>query len=268
VRGLLKLGGILLLATVAGCGFLKSLWGPERSENALRVGSTGDYPPFTFARRGTLEGIEIDFAHALAQELGRSVEIFRIPLPDLIGALNAGRIDVIMTGMSITSSRSQLVDFADPYLEAGQMALVRRADEEKFLGRDWTSIDGLRVGFERTTTGAKFVRSKLKNMKPVEFASKEDGLAALKDGKIDVFVHDAPFVWMMSGSPHDPNEELLGRYTLLTDEKLAWAVRKDDDDLEARLNGIVSRWKESGRIDEILDRWIKVRKVSLPIPPG
>ncbi len=263
MRGCWKTLCLGLILTLGGCGAM-SMGG--NGSKALRVGSSGTYPPFTFAEAGILKGIEIDFARALANEIGRPVEIVQVPFPDLIGELNAGRIDVAMSGMSITPRREGLVSFTLPYLEVGQMALVRKEDDARFAGKDWTKMEGLTVGFERATTGAKFVHDNLQKMKPVEFANKEDGLRALQQDKIDVFVHDAPFVWMVSGSPHAPNEEVTGRFTLLTDEKLAWAVRKNDDDLLDELNAVVKRWRDSGEIDSVLDRWIKSRKVTRPVP--
>jgi ABC-type amino acid transport substrate-binding protein len=265
-RKSLSIGSSLLLCLslfLAACGAL-SLGGGDPA--TLRVGSSGTYPPFTFADAGILKGVEIDFARSLANEIGRPVEIVQVPFPDLIGELNAGRIDVVMSGMSMTPRRQELVSFTNHYLAVGQMALVRKEDDARFAGKDWTRIEGLSVGFERATTGAKYVLGTLKNIKPVEFASKEDGLRALKEDKIDVFVHDAPFVWLVAGSPHAPNEEVVGRFTPLTDEKLAWAVRKGDDDLLEDLNAVVARWHDSGEIDAVLDRWIKVRKVTRPVP--
>lgn len=255
---------LMLSLVLAACGAMSMGGG---TPTPLRVGSSGTYPPFTFAESGVLQGIEIDFARALANEIGRPVEIVQVPFPDLIGELNAGRIDVVMSGMSMTPRRVELVDFTAPYLEVGQMALVRKEDDARFAGKDWTRIDGLSVGFERATTGAKYVLQNLQNAKPVEFASKEDGLRALKQDKIDVFVHDAPFVWLVAGSPvAAPNEEVVGRFTPLTDEKLAWAVRKNDDELLGQLNEVVTRWRGSGEIDAVLDRWIKSRKVTRPVP--
>lgn len=255
---------VALLATVSACATLKSWTGGDQEK--LRVGTSGSYPPFTFSEGRRLKGIEVDFAKALTNEIGRPVEVFEVPFPNLIGELNAGRIDVIMTGMSVTPRRRELVRFVEPYLEVGQMALIRKSDENNFAGEDWTRMRGLRVGFERGTTGSKYVLGKLKQMEPVEFARKEDGIAALKQGKIDLFVHDAPFVWQVVGSPQNPNEELAGRFQLLTDEKLAWAVRKDDSELLAQLNAVVERWKNSGALDSVLDKWIRVRKVSRPVP--
>ncbi len=255
---------VALASAISACATLQGLNGAKK--NALRVGTSGTYPPFTFTEGRRLQGVEVDFAKALANEIGRPVELFQVPFPDLIGELNAGRVDIIMSGMSITPRREGLVRFIEPYLEVGQMALVRKSDENHFSGEDWTRMRGLRVGFERGTTGSKYVLGKLKQMEPVEFARKEDGLQALKDGKIDVFVHDAPYVWQVVGSPQSPNQEVVGRFTLLTDEKLAWAVRKDDIDLTAELNGVVGRWRNSGAIEAVLDNWIKVRRISRPIP--
>lgn len=256
--------GVSLCAVLAGCGTLRSIG--AGSTNTIRVGTSGTYPPFSTADNGRLEGIEVDFARALANEIGSAVEVVQVPFPDLVGELNAGRIDIIMAGMSVTPRRAALVNFTAPYLQVGQMALVRKEDDLRLAGEDWTRIEGLRVGFERATTGAKYVQAELHRAVPVEFADKEDGLAALKQRKIDVFVHDAPFVWLVVGSPHNPNAELAGRFTPLTDEKLAWAVRKEDSELLEQLNAVVARWRENGAIDSVLDKWIRVRKVTLPIP--
>lgn len=255
---------VLLAGVLAACGAMQGLRGGN--SNVVRVGSSGSYPPFTFTNEGKLEGIEVDFARALANELGRSVEVVQVPFPDLIGELNAGRIDIIMSGMSITTRRSALVAFTAPYLEVGQMALIRASESYRYAGQDWTTMPGLRVGFERATTGSKFVQTNLPDVTPVEFANKEDGLQALKNKTIDVFVHDAPFVWGVVGSPQDPNAEIAGRFTPLTDEKLAWAVRSDDVELLAQLNAVVASWRDNGSIDMVLDKWIRVRRVTLPVP--
>lgn len=265
-RVVVRLAVVLVLSSVlAACAAWQSVSGGNNNK-VVRVGSSGTYPPFTFTTDGRLDGIEVDFARALANEIGRSVEVVQVAFPDLIGELNAGRIDIIMSGMSVTPRRSGLVSFTEPYIEVGQMALVRAADLYRFAGQDWTEMPGLRVGFERATTGSKFVQNELKDKVPVEFANKEDGLDALKDNLIDVFVHDAPFVWLVVGSPQHPNKEIAGRFTPLTDEKVAWAVRKGDDELLAQLNSVLDRWRDNGTVDSVLDKWIRVRRVTLPVP--
>ncbi len=248
-----------LSLVVAGCSALQSRMA---GSNALRVGTSGSYPPFSVKQGGSLQGIEIDYAQALGQELGRPARIVQVPFPDLIGELNAGRIDIIMAGMSRTSERAALVSFAEPYLRVGQMLLLRKDDDAKLAGIGWLHDAGVRIGFERATTGADFVKQRLTRCKPVEYANKEDALAALRANKIDALIHDAPFIWNVTGSPQQPNQELVGRFVPLTKESLAWAVRKDDYDLLAKVNGVIARWKDSGKLAEVLDHWIKVRKVT------
>jgi len=262
-RGVLSVLGTTLVLLGAVPGFSVPV---ILADDTLRVGTTGTYPPFTFKKDGELQGIEIDFARALAKELGRKLELVEVPLPDLIGEANAGRIDVIMSGFSVTKERSERIAFTKPYLQVGQMALVRDKDALRFRDRASIDADEVRVGVERETTGSKFAREQLRKAETVEFASKEDAIAALRAGDVDVFIHDAPFVWRITGSPQNPDEQLTGVYTPLTDEHLAWAVRKGDPQLLARLDDILVAWKNDGKIDTALDAWIKVRKISLPVP--
>jgi polar amino acid transport system substrate-binding protein len=263
IRGVLFVLGTMLV--LFGAGPVSSVQASP-AEEVLRVGTTGTYPPFTFKKDGELQGIEIDFARALATELGRKLELVEVALPDLIGGANAGRIDVIMSGVSITKERAERIAFTKPYLQVGQMMLVRDKDVLRFRDRESIDADGVRIGVERATTGSKFAHRELRKAEILEFANKDDGLSALRAGNVDVFLHDAPFVWLVTGSPQNPNEQLSGVYTPLTDEHLAWAVRKGDTQLLARLDEIVAEWKQNGKIERILDTWIKVRKISIPLP--
>jgi len=253
------------LASLAGCSQM-SKGSPAPVAPVLRVGTSASYPPFTFLEKGQPVGVEVDLAQALGEALGRRVEISVIPFPDLIGALNADRIDIVMAGMSRTPSREALVTFTEPYLQVGQMALVRAGDERRFPNPASYDVEGVRLGFERGTTGAAYVRSHCQKAQPVEFADKAEALRALRAGEIDLFIHDAPFVWITTGSPLGPETAFGGRYTPLTDEHLAWALRKGDYALAQRINATVQRWRASGQLDAVLDRWIKVRKITLPLP--
>jgi ABC-type amino acid transport substrate-binding protein len=256
----LALAGVVFASAGSTLGL-----GESSTRSVLRVGTSGTYPPFTFIDEGKPSGAEVDFAEALAAALGLELKISVIPFPDLIGEISAGRIDIIMAGMSVTPRRSELVSFATPYLQVGQMAVVRSADVLRFLSTDAYDQDGVRIGFERATTGAKYVLGTMQKARPVEFASKEDALEGLRTSKVDVVVHDAPFVWLTTGSPLEPNPDFSGRYTPLTDEYLAWAVRKGDTELLEQVNDIVQRWQDEGGIEAVLDLWIKTRKITRPV---
>ena len=90
-----------------------------------------------------------------------------------------------------------------------------------------------------------------------EVVAVEDGVAALRQGIIDIFIHDAPTVWRIGGNPGE--RELIGLYWPLTVEPLAWAVRKSDVPLQFALSQRVNEWKVSGQLQQIMSHWIVMR---------
>jgi len=87
-----------------------------------------DYAPVAFVENGEFKGVEADLARQLTADYGVQIEFVESRVDELIPALQAGQIDVIMSGMSETFDRKAQVDFCDSYKEVGQMALVRKVD--------------------------------------------------------------------------------------------------------------------------------------------
>jgi len=210
-----------------------------------------------FTHDDTLMGVEVDLARELGRDLDRPVLFAPLPWEQLIPALTQGRIDVIMSGMSITTYRKQHISFTDPYMQIGQMAIIRVEDVGR-LGRPEAlyATTGA-VGFKKRTTGELFVRASLKGATPRSFPEVDDGLRALRAGEIDFFVHDAPTVWRVTADPSE--QELIGLHWPLTQEYLAWGTRKSDAAFRQRLNATIAEWQQSGRLQSILNRWITLR---------
>jgi ABC-type amino acid transport substrate-binding protein len=114
-----------------------------------------------------------------------------------------------------------------------------------------------RVGFVGGTTGEQYVREALTASLPFSFGSVGEGKQAVRDGLIDYFIHDAPTAWRLSMDSYQT--DLLGLYKPLTQEYLAWAVRKNDTELKNRLDALVRRWKTEGVIHPIVSKWVPVR---------
>lgn len=250
---------LLALVALAGCTGMSS----KKSIPAeLRIGINTGYPPLGFEQDGEVQGIEADFAHMLSTELGKKVILMPLPLKDLIPALEQDRIDIIMAGMSVTETRARRVAFAEPYARVGQMALIRKEDYLKLGGDNAMNWPTSRIGVKAQTTGAKFARTVLKQTVITDYDDVEEGIAALRAGKIDFFIHDAPTVWRVAGTPLNPDPQLVGLYTPLTEEYLAWAVRPGDTELHQRLSDIVVQWKTNGQIKTVLDRWVPIRRIA------
>src|SRR5580765_8042281 len=107
----------LLLAGLAGRGLDSGLAAEtEAAAGPLRVGITPEYPPLVFRLPDGTNGLEIDFAKALGHELGRPVEFVVLRWDQLPDALTDGKIDIIMSGMSVTKARQIRIRFSEPYL--------------------------------------------------------------------------------------------------------------------------------------------------------
>ena len=231
----------------------------------LRVGMAPNYPPLAFKKNGKLKGIEVDFAKRLGPALNRKVEIIETEWEELGPALEAKKIDLVMSGTSITEERKKNVDFTEPYLTVGQMVIIRKADYAALSDPAAMDRTKSRVGYVSRTTGEQWARENLKKAKLHGYTDTKEGVAALEQDQIDFFIQDAPAVWRVTGGLMNENPTLAGLYRPLTQEYLAWAVPKDDPELLAQLNKVLERWKKDGTLEDILDDWITVRKTTLEV---
>ena len=227
------------------------------SADAIRVGLSADYPPVHYRHEDRLVGIEPDNAVAVGKILGREIELVVLDFEALIPALTSGKIDVIMSGLSVTAKRSEQVMFADPYLRVGQMAIMHQDKIARFA-QPWAIYnEGIRIGVEPGTTGEAYVLRDLKDAEISHFANPEAAFEALRADKIDLYVHDAPTSWQLANSGE--NDDLISLYRPLTEEQLAWAVRLGRHELLQELNKSLRIMRSSGTLSYILNRWIPVQ---------
>jgi polar amino acid transport system substrate-binding protein len=222
----------------------------------LRVGLSPDYPPLIFKQDGRIVGIEADNITAVSKIIGQKMTVVEMPAVKLLPALQAGEIDVVMSGMSVTAERSELVTFTDAYMQMGQMAIMHK-DKVAQFAQPWSVYrEGVRIGVEPGTTGAYFAEQELKDAQVKYVADAAAAFASLRNDEIDLYIHDAPTSWRLATTTE--NGDLISLYSPLTDEMLAWAVRKDDDALAGELNRALAKMKASGTLRYILNRWIPV----------
>ena len=96
----------------------------------IRVGMSGGYFPFTFVRQDELQGFEVDFMNAIADETGDEVAFVTMSFSGLVGALEAGRIDTIANQITITPEREAKFVFSQPYVYDGAQVVVREGNDD------------------------------------------------------------------------------------------------------------------------------------------
>jgi len=252
MRGLTS---ILLLGL--SLAFAEGGSGPATESAPLRVGVTASFPPMIYKEGGQLVGVEADLAKALGEELGRPVKLVEVNWEDQFTALTEGRTDIIMSGVSITRARQLRVAFAKPYLAAGQTVLVRREDANQYL-LGFPSLPKGTIGVLKATTGDFLVQQDFARSKRKEFKSPEEAAKALAKKKIDLFICDVPIIWWLAGM--NEAEGLVALKILLSEEQLAWAVRKSDPELLESVNRALEKLQKEGRTAAIVRRWIPLYK--------
>jgi polar amino acid transport system substrate-binding protein len=250
---------LIILALVSGCatGTQTAITPPDpdiAAEKILRVGVQANSPPMIFKQGGRMDGLEAELARGLASQMGKTVRFVELQWEELIPALLDKRIDIIMSGMSITQARKVRITFTEPYLRAGQIALVPGEDKSKYVNAYAIKLSNIRVGVEKGTTGDFLVQQEFKNAQIAPFDSPEGAAKALADGRINMFIHDAPVIWWLA-SVYE-SKGLTPAPAFLSREELAWGVRYDDAEMLKAANSFLSKWKNEGRLQSCIKRWI------------
>jgi len=258
VRYILCLLFLLIFPGLTGClqsGDLASSPADPPSPAQLRVGISPTGPPMIFRENGRISGLEADFARGLARRLGRTARFVELDFERQIPALLSGKIDIIMSGMTITQARSYRIAFAKPYMTTGQVSLVRLKDYNRFNdGFPPLMNPAVRVGTIRGTTGDMLVVQNKAKGEIRKFDTPDQAVRALLDNTIDAFVYDLPMNFYLGAKYAD--QGLKPVVIPMSREYLAWGVRKGDRQLLEQANAYLDDLKEQGRLQEMIVHWI------------
>ena len=224
-------------------------------KNTLRVGVTANSPPLIFRQNNNIVGLEADFARELAKYLGKSLRFVELKWEDQIQALLDNRIDIIMSGMSVTPLRKMRLSFTIPYFKSTQMPLIRRKDATRF-STGLFSVEN--IGVIKGTTGEEFVETEFSSVQIKKYSDPRAAAKALIKKEIDMFIYDAPMVLYLASENESKGLTVL--YTFLKEEDLAWGVRKGNDELLESANSFLRKFNEEGNLNKIIKYWIPLAK--------
>ena len=227
-------------------------------KNILRVGVTANSPPLVFKQNNKIVGLEADFARDLAEYLGKSLRFIELEWEDQISALLENRIDIIMSGMSVTALREVRIAFTISYFESGQMALIRRKDAARFSTGLFSFATSSAIGVIKDTTGEYFVETQFSSVKRKTYTSPREAVKDLIDNDIDMFIYDAPMVLYLASENEIKGLTVL--FALLTKEPLAWGIRKDNVELLESANKFLRTINEEGKLNKMIKYWIPFAK--------
>jgi len=132
-----------------------------RASGMLRIGTTGDYEPFSLAQDGRLRGADIELALALAGQLQVEPVFVHTSWPTLLRDLAADRYDVAMSGITVTDERRRQGEFSVPYQAGGKTIVARCAEREQFDTLEEVDRRTVRVVVNPGGTNEQYVREHL-----------------------------------------------------------------------------------------------------------
>ncbi|HPI97116.1 MAG TPA: transporter substrate-binding domain-containing protein [Synergistales bacterium] len=159
----------------------------------LKVGTTGDYKPFTYLNKdtGEFEGIDIDMARSLAAALGIRLEFVQTSWKNIVSDLVEGKYDVAMGGISKRLSRQTDVFFTIPYLETGKAPITLKENFDRFQTLEQIDQEGVRVIVNPGGTNEQFARANLKKATIVVHDDNVTIFDQIVQGKADLMMTDA-----------------------------------------------------------------------------
>ena len=159
----------------------------------LRVGTSGDYKPFTSRDgiTGEMQGLDIDMARSLGAALGVKVEFVQTSWPTLMADFAADKFDIGMGGISVSLERQKKAFFSMPYLHEGKTPIARCEHKGRFQTLSDIDKAGVKVITPPGGTNEKFDRANLKNAEIVAFADNTKIFDEVIAGRADVMITDA-----------------------------------------------------------------------------
>lgn len=245
---------LLMLAALASSAFAATV-AQVKQKGVLVLGTDPQFAPFEFKNdKGEVQGFDIDIARAIAKDLGVTLRVQSVGFDALMpSAVTSGRVDLAMSGITITPERGQVVTFSEPYFKSAQVFITRAGNPKKFA---WPagSLKGKTVGVQANTTGQYAANDTLKPL-GVTLRVYQDfsaGLADVRAGRIDALVGDAPTVDYLKRALPGQFQQ-AGATLVAEDYGIAFAKNSD---LAAAANKTLARLRASGEYQALLNKWI------------
>jgi polar amino acid transport system substrate-binding protein len=248
------LAAAFVLSVLVGCSTSKETANLKPAPpDPLRVGVAADYPPLIFKIDNKIAGVEADLARLLAEKLGKPLQFVQMDWKELLPGLMAGKMDIIMSGMTITLARKMQVDFTEPYYQTRIVTAMRSEDVKTYDTLEKIKNTQANVGVIWGTAADATVQRDFPYARRMAIAKVDHAALELKNRRIDLFVADDPaVVWLVSRNEAD----LAGFWKPLATQELGWAVRRGNRELLETANRMLNGWKSDGTLRQVLIHWL------------
>jgi len=220
----------------------------------LVLGTAAGMPPLNMTTKaGEIIGFEVDVARYMAEEMGVKLKVEAIPFAELLAALESGKVDIVMSGMTITGQRNRKVAFVGPYFATSKAFLTKVATIANAKHpSDINSPDTMLVAL-KDSTSQEFVEAAIPKAKLVLTANYDEAVAMVLQDKVHALVADYPICFVSVA--RNPDKGLLSIFTELTYEPIGAAVPAGDPLLVNWLENFFHTLEKTGKLEALRIAW-------------
>lgn len=220
----------------------------------LRVGMSGGQPPLNVRnKQGQIIGLEADLAEILANAIGVKAKLVAKPFSQLLPALEAGEVDLVMSGLTITPERNLRFAFVGPYFVSGKAILtsskaLAKADEASDIDDPDIKLAAL-----EGSTSQDFVQAFVPKAELVTTKDYDEAVDLVIQGKVDALVADYP-ICVLSVFRH-PGKGLATLVSPLTVEPIGVALPPDDPLFVNLIQNTFNLLEGTGTLEGLKEKW-------------
>ncbi|MDO4581384.1 MAG: transporter substrate-binding domain-containing protein [Bacillota bacterium] len=228
----------------------------DPADNVLVMATNAAFSPYEYYEGGEIVGIDAEIAGLIAEKLGMELEIMDIEFNSIIGAVQTGKADMAMAGMTVTEERLQSVNFSTSYATGVQVVIVKEGGRVASVD-DMFELGDVIIGAQEATTGDLYCTWDIEDegLGTVQrFNKGADAVQALLTDKVDcVVIDNEPAKSFVAANPDGGLSILDTEYAL---EEYAIAIAKENIELLAQVNIALEELIADGSVQAILDKYI------------
>ena len=222
----------------------------------LVVGMSGDQPPFNMTTRdGKIIGLEVDIATLIAKAMNVQLRIEDMKFAQLLPALEAGKVDMVISGVTIIPERNLKVAFVGPYFISGKSFLTKLNTLASVKEPSQINNSHTKLAVLEGSTSQMFVETFIPDATIVKTQDYDEAKNLVFDDKVDALIADYPFC--LTTVFQYPDQELVSLIKPITYEPLGIAIPGNDPLLTNWLENYLSFIEGSGLLDKIEDKWLE-----------
>ncbi len=220
----------------------------------LRVGMSGDMPPMNMTtKEDKLIGLDADLAAVMANAMGVRLKLEKIPFDELLPALEVGRIDMIISNMTITPERNLKADFVGPYFVSGKGLLTKRATLAKAEKMEDLNSPEFTFVVLKGTTSELVARKGAPKAGLLTAYSEDEAVQMVLNGDADAMIADFP-ICVVAAYRHK-GSGLVSVVAPITYEPIGIAIPKGDPHLVNWLENVLDGLRKAGVMEELKVKW-------------